>query len=155
MTIERHLRPTSISALAYFLVAFGIYFWIRDFIDTGSITLPKSLENVFWLLAATGLGFGFIAEGILLVKHRQNFRATTPEEISKSDLIKVFINFLLTLFFSYVIYLFVIDRQPDLKNPLAFFSVAAMVYIATAAFCQKIRYIPLFFIFLRRKHDRV
>lgn len=155
MTIERHLRPTSISAPAYFLVALGVYSWIQGFIDIGSITLPKSLENVFWLLVATGLSFGFIAEGILLVKHRQNFRMTTPEEISKLDLIKVFINFLLTLFFSYVIYLFVIDRQPDLKSPLAFFSVAAMVYIATFAFCQKIRYIPLFFIFLRRKHDRV
>jgi hypothetical protein len=149
------LLPTSISAFAYFLVALGIYSWVRDFIDTGLIFLPRSLENVFWLLVATGLGFGFIAEGILLVMHRKQFRAVAPSEIRKSDLIKTLINFSLTLFFSCVVYLFVISRQPDLRDPLAFLAISAVVYIATAAFCRNIRYIPLFFVFLRRKHERV
>lgn len=149
------LGPTSISALAYFLVASGIYSGVRGFVDTGMITLPKSLENVFWLLVATGLGCGLIAEGILLVKHRGNFRSIAPKEINKLDLTKKFINFFLTLFFSYVIYLFVINRQPNLADPLAFLAVSLFVYLATAALCQNIRYIPLFYIFLRRKHERV
>jgi len=152
---ERHIAFTSISALVYFLVALGIYCWVRDFIDPGLIPLPMSLESVFWLLVATGLGFGFITEGVLLVMHRKEFRAVAPSEIYKSDLVKTLINFSLTLFFSFVIYKFVISRQPDLKDPLAFLAVSAMVYIATAAFCRNIRYIPLFFVFLRRKHERV
>lgn len=155
MTIKRHLTPTSISALAYFLVAFGIYSWILDVINTGLIALPRSLENVFWLLVAAGLGFGIIAEVILLVMYRKQFRSIAPTEISKSDLVKILVNFSMTLFFSYVIYLFVISRQPDLRDPLAFLAVSAMVYIATTAFCRKIRYIPLIFVFLRRKHEHI
>lgn len=149
------LGPTSISALAYFLVAAGIYSWVRGFVDTGLITLPKSLENVFWLLVATGLSFCLIAEGVLLVKHRENFRSIAQMEIDKFDLIKKFINLLLTLLFSYVIYLFVINRQLNVDDPLAFLAVSAIVYFATAAFCRNIRYIPLFFIFLRSNHERV
>lgn len=155
MTTKRFLEPTSISALAYFLVAFGIYYWIGDFIHNGFLVSQRSLENIFWTLVATGLGFSFIAEGILLVMHRKQFRAVAPTEICKSDLAKILINFSLTLFFSCVIYLFVINRQPDLGDPLAFFAVAAMIYMATAALCKNIRYIPLFFILLRRKHERV
>lgn len=148
-------QPNSISALAYFFVAAGIYSWTRGFFDTELIAFQKSLENIFWLLVATGIGFGLIAEGILLVKHRENFRQVSPMDIHKSDLIKKFINFLLTLFFSWVIYLFVINRQPDLEDPLAFLAVSAFIYFATAAFCQNLRYVPLFYIFLRRKYERV
>lgn len=155
MKEKRSLSLISFPALAYFLVALVIYSWVRGFIDTGTIAIPKSLENIFWLLFVTGLSITFIAEVILLIKHRKSFRSVSPMEIEKSDLIKTLINFLLTLFFSYVLYLFVISRQPNLGDPLAFLAVSSMVYIATAAFCQKIRYIPLFIIFFRRKHERV
>lgn len=155
MTLKSHLTPISISAAAYFVAAFGIYSWILDFIDAGLIALPKSMENIFWLLVAAGLSLGVISEVALLVMHRKQFRAISPSEIRKADLVKRLINFSMTLFFSYVIYRFVVSRQPNLRDPLAFFAVAAMVYFATAAFCKNIRYIPLFIIFLRGRHGRI
>lgn len=151
MTVKRHLEPPSISALAYALVALIIYSWVRNVIDKEFIPLPRSLENVFWLLVATGLTFNLISEAILLVKHKKAFCTVVPSEIRKSDVVKTLINLSLTLFFSYVIYLFVISRQPDLKDPLAFFAVSAWVYIATAAFCKNVRYAPLFFVLFKEK----
>ena len=79
----------------------------------------------------------------------------TQAQRSNVGTLLILINFLLALFFSFAIYKFVISRQPDLKDPLAFLAVSMMVYIATAAFCRYIRYIPLFFVFLRGKHERV
>lgn len=153
---EKHsLLLIALPALAYFLVISVIYFWARGFIVTSSIDITKSPGNIFWLLVAAGLSLRFIAEGILLIKHRTSFRSVTPMEIDKSDFIKKLINFLLTLFFSFVTYSFVINRQPNLDDPLAFLSVSLIVYFAAAAICQNIRYIPLFFIFLRRKHEHI
>lgn len=149
------LGPVQVSAFAYFFAAAGIYFWVRGFIAPGLITLPKSLENIFWLLVVVGLVFCLIAEGVLLVKHREDFRTIAQNEIDKNDLIKKLISFFLTMLFSYIIYIFVINRKPNLVDPMAFLGVSAMIYFASAAISQNVRYIPLFFILFRSKHECV
>ncbi len=149
------LQSTAIRVFAYFLVSLGVYFWGLGVIDMGLISFPKSLKSIFWLLVAAGLGVGMVAEGILLLRYRKDFGAVLPKEIDRLDLIKTTINFFLTLFFSWMIYLFVFSRQPNLEDPLAFVAVASFVYLGTAAICQHIRYIPLYVNYLRRKHERI
>lgn len=148
-------RAIPVSLLSYFVAALAIYLDLLNVVDVLPTISALPATGIFWLLATTGLFVGFISEIALLVKYKTDFHNTTQEEVRKSDLIKTLINFILAVFFSSVIYLFVIVKNPDLKNPLAFLAIAGMVYVGTAALCKYIRYIPLLVIFLRRNHDRV
>lgn len=153
MSSNRYERAISISRLVYFTVALAIYLTLRSVIDV-PIMSTLSATGIFCLLAVTGFSIGFILEIVLLIKFGDDFRATAREEIRKSDLIKIVINFLLAVLFSYVLYQFVIIKDPDFRSPLVFFVIATMIYIGTAALCKHMRYIPIFLIFFRRNHER-
>jgi hypothetical protein len=148
-------NPIAISIAAYFTVALCIYLETQSLTNIGFINPPISTEKIFWLLASTGLFSCFISELILLVKNKGNFRSISATDIKRSDLFKKTTNLLMTVFFSFAIYIFFIKQRPHLEDPLAFTAITTIIYFASAAICQSIRHIPIFIIFFRRQHERL
>lgn len=151
MTEGRYKQPRLLSLLAYFSGALTIYLESRNIFTTPLGVSTWSGMKVFWILVVSSLVFSCVSESALLIKYKKSFSTLTREEVTVSDLVKTLVNLLVALAYSYVVYSFVTSRNPDLKNPLAFFAVAGMVYIGTAAICKYVRYIPVLVIFFKEK----
>jgi hypothetical protein len=112
-----------------------------------------SLSNINLLLVLIGIALlvSMFTEIVLVIRSWPKFRGMTREEVVKRDLIKIFIKFLLTLFFSYALYIFIIKNGPNLKDPLAFIAVSMMIYFGAVAICRNIRYLPLILVLFGEK----
>lgn len=105
-------------------------------------------RHYFAYFIVSGFIINLLAEISLLIHFSKHFE---KGDVSKKDRFKILINFFIALIVcGFMIWFFAIEKQPDLRHPLALASVALMVFIATSGLISFIRYLPFVILSFRR-----